>query len=89
MSSKHKFAKHNRVMFLVSVGFQVLYQPPFGDFDLDLKSRTIMVHALGPYGPWYNLKEFSKSNMLCPMSIFDICSWSSVLFKYGPRAYLT
>ena len=52
----------------------------------------------GPYGPRpLNLKEFSKSNILldhiwnahCSRSMFTICSWSSMLFKYGPGAYLT
>ena len=52
----------------------------------------------GPYGPGpLNLKEFSNTNMLqdhiwnahCSRSMFTICSWSSMLFKYGPGAYLT
>ena len=50
------------------------------------------------YGPDHSLKEvLNESNMLqdhiwnahLSRSVFAICSWSSVIFKYGPGTYWT
>ena len=70
-----------------------LYQPykAWSLFEGTICSRTIWSWTTN------NLKVFSEFTMLqdhiwnthCSRSMFTFCSWSSMLFKYGPGAYLT
>ena len=54
------------------------------------------IRTLWSWWTIHNMKKFSKSNMLqghiwnahCSRCMFAICSWSSMLFKYGPGACL-